>query len=33
MVFAIPFGNYLDLDAGIRCAKSLLSSITITEVP
>jgi branched-chain amino acid aminotransferase len=33
MVFAIPFGNYLDLDAGIRCQTSTWRRVPDTSIP
>jgi branched-chain amino acid aminotransferase len=33
MVFAIPFGNYLDLDAGIRCQTSTWRRVSDTAIP
>lgn len=33
MVFAIPFGDYLDLDAGIRCQTSTWRRVPDTSIP
>lgn len=33
MCFAIPFGNYLDLDAGIRCQTSTWRRVPDTSIP
>ena len=33
MLFAIPFGNYLDLDAGIRCQTSTWRRVPDTSIP
>jgi len=33
MLFAIPFGNYLDLDAGIRCQTSTWRRVPDTAIP
>ena len=33
MLFAIPFGNYLDLDAGIRCQTSTWRRVSDTAIP
>lgn len=33
MVFAIPFGNYLDLDAGIRCQTSTWRRVPDVAIP
>ncbi len=33
MVFAIPFGNYLDLEAGIRCQTSTWRRVPDTSIP
>ena len=33
MVFAIPFGNYLDLDAGIRCQTSTWRRVPDVSIP
>ena len=33
MVFAIPFGNYLELDAGIRCQTSTWRRVPDTSIP
>ncbi len=33
MVFVIPFGNYLDLDAGIRCQTSTWRRVPDTSIP
>ncbi len=33
MVFTIPFGNYLDLDAGIRCQTSTWRRVPDTSIP
>ena len=33
MLFAIPFGNYLDLDAGIRCQTSTWRRVQDTAIP
>jgi branched-chain amino acid aminotransferase len=33
MVFAIPFGNYLDLDAGITCQTSTWRRVPDTSIP
>ena len=33
LLFAIPFGNYLDLDAGIRCQTSTWRRVPDTSIP